>query len=91
MLKIERIQNKKLWRVYQAEVEYIAQKLGGDDPNVDEMYHGTRGTPPKIIYQSEEGFDMTYSNQGMWGFANYFAKNASYSHGYAHPLSNGQR
>jgi hypothetical protein len=50
------------------------------------MYHGTRATSPNIIYQSEEGFDMTYSNQGMWGHANYFAKNASYSHGYRYSM-----
>jgi hypothetical protein len=47
------------------------------------MYHGTSGTPPIAIYQSEEGFDMTYSRAGMWGHANYFAKNSSYSNGYA--------
>ncbi len=55
------------------------------------MYHGTSGTPPEIIYKSEEGFDTTYSNQGMWGHANYFAKNASYSNSYAHPVSNGTK
>ena len=47
------------------------------------MYHGTRGTPPDTIYSSEEGFDMTYSRAGMWGHANYFAKNSSYSDAYA--------
>ena len=47
------------------------------------MYHGTRATQPIIIYKSEEGFDMRYSNEGMWGFANYFAKNSSYSNNYA--------
>ena len=47
------------------------------------MYHGTSGTPPTAIYKSEEGFDMTYSRAGMWGNANYFAKNSSYSNSYA--------
>jgi hypothetical protein len=47
------------------------------------MYHGTSATQPIIIYKSEEGFDLRYSNQGMWGFANYFAKNSSYSNKYA--------
>ena len=47
------------------------------------MYHGTSDTPPIAIYKSEEGFDMRFSNAGMWGFANYFAKNSSYSNNYA--------
>jgi hypothetical protein len=55
------------------------------------MYHGTSATPPEIIYKSEEGFDMTYSNQGMWGHANYFAKNSSYSHGYSYSVPGGTR
>jgi len=50
------------------------------------MYHGTSKTPPEIIYSSEEGFDVSYSNIGMWGKANYFAKNASYSNAYAYSI-----
>lgn len=88
--KIERIQNKKLWRVFQNEVEDVSTKLGVP-AKVGELYHGTRNTPPITIYKSEEGFDMTYGNQGMWGIANYFAYNSSYSNGYAHPLPNGSR
>ena len=48
------------------------------------MYHGTRYTDPALIYKSDEGFDMAFSKGGMWGIANYFAKNSSYSNGYAH-------
>jgi hypothetical protein len=47
------------------------------------MYHGTRVTPPIAIYSSEEGFDTTYSRDGMWGHANYFAMNSKYSNDYA--------
>jgi len=68
----------------------VRQK-NGEEPKIAEMYHGTRSTPPELIYKSEEGFDMRYSAQGMWGHANYFAKNSSYSNGYAHPLPNGRK
>ncbi len=34
---------------------------------------------------------MTYAKEGMWGIANYFAVNSSYSNGYAHSLSNQSR
>ena len=53
------------------------------------MYHGTRYTDPACIYKSDEGFDMAYSRGGMWGSANYFAKNSSYSNNYAHPIGDG--
>ena len=48
------------------------------------LYHGTRGTKPSEIYQSEEGFDTRFSNEGLWGKAIYFAVNSSYSDVYAH-------
>ena len=92
ILKIQRVQNKKLWRVFQNEVDDVCTKINKQQKDiVAEMYHGTSGTPPQIIYQSEEGFDMTYSRQGMWGHANYFAKNSSYSNSYAYQVPDGTR
>ena len=73
-----------LWRVYQNEVDSVASKYDcRDHAKEAEMYHGTSDTPPIAIYKSEEGFDMRFSKAGMWGLANYFAKNASYSNYYA--------
>ena len=46
------------------------------------LYHGSKQTEPKKIYDSEEGFNMLYSREGMWGKACYFAQKASYSHDY---------
>ena len=34
---------------------------------------------------------MRYSPGGMWGIANYFAVNASYSESYHHPTGNGTK
>ena len=53
------------------------------------MYHGTRCTDPALIYKSEEGFDMAFSRGGMWGVANYFAKESQYSNGYSHSKDDG--
>merc|ERR1712083_117871 len=36
------------------------------------------------IYEGENGFDMCFSNDGMWGRGNYFAVNASYSTNYCY-------
>ena len=74
--------------MYQNEVDDVASKHGGRHHALeDEMYHGTRNTPPASIYKSEEGFDIAYSNGGSWGFANYFAKNSAYSNNFAYKNS----
>ena len=88
--QITRIQNKWLWEKYVFQRKRLDIKNNGNI-NELELFHGTRGNDPKLIYENEVGFDMRYSSQGMWGQANYFAKNASYSHSYAHSTSDGSR
>ena len=88
---IQRIQNKWLWKKYAQHKKMIEEKNGGAS-NEMELFHGTRNNMPTDIYDSEEGFDMRFSAQGMWGQANYFAVNASYSNNYAHSnIITGQR
>ena len=57
--------------------------------NEKDLFHGTRSADPSLIYKGEEGFDMRFSAQGMWGTGCYFAVNASYSHSYSYRLSDG--
>ena len=80
--RLERIQNKVLWRKYHD----CKERLGGDLPGVGEkhLFHGTRETDPIAIYGGDAGFDVGHSRVGLWGPGNYFAVNASYSHTYAH-------
>ncbi len=80
--KIERIQNRRLWRAFSNEIEEVKQKNDGE-ANLGQLFHGTRATPPPTIYMSEEGFNINYANDGMWGRANYFAYNSSYSNNYS--------
>ena len=80
---IQRIQNTWLWERYVQHKKRLHSKNNGV-VNEMELFHGTRNNDPKLIYEGEDGFDMRYSAQGMWGMANYFAVNASYSHKYAH-------
>jgi hypothetical protein len=42
----------------------------------DYFWHGTGLTHPEKIYDGEEGFDVIFSSQGMWGKGLYFAKKA---------------
>ena len=80
---VQRIQNTWLWERYVQHRKRLHLKNSGV-VNEKELFHGTRNNDPKLIYEGEDGFDMRYSTQGMWGVANYFAVNASYSHNYAH-------
>ena len=86
---IQRIQNTWLWDRYVKHRDRLKLKNSGV-VNEMELFHGTRNNDPKLIYESEDGLYMRYSAQGMWGMANYFAVNASYSDNYAHQ-TNGQK
>ncbi|KAF0984709.1 hypothetical protein FDP41_000608 [Naegleria fowleri] len=86
IVSIERIQNKFLYQAFKNEwdrLESIKKELKGSwscDPV--QLFHGTRGTNPVLIYNGQDGFDMRFSASGMWGQGIYFAKKASYSNGY---------
>ena len=90
IVKIERIQNTWLWTRYQQDKQRIVQK-STTGANELILYHGTRTTDPVSVYKGAQGFDFRFSREGMWGTANYFAVNASYSHSYAHTLGDGSR
>ena len=42
-------------------------RKGSERVNEMELFHGSSFTAPEEIYKSEEGFDMRFSRQGMWG------------------------
>lgn len=91
LVKIERIQNKKLWRLYQHEVEDITRKNGFKAEQM-QLFHGTSATNPEKIYKGEEGFQKEYNNgTAIWGQANYFAVKSEYSNGYSSKTPNGDR
>ena len=83
IMSVKRIQNTWLWGRYFQHRNRLHDKNDGV-VNEKELFHGTRTNEPKLIYGGEDGFDMRYSAQGMWGKANYFAAKASYSNSYAH-------
>lgn len=68
-------------------------RIGGRTENLTEkmLWHGTRTTDPKLIYNGKYGFNTNYSEDGMWGRGSYFAQNASYSHMYSHKFQDGTR
>ena len=87
LLKVERIQNKDLWEKYALRMERMKEKNGDSGVNEKLLFHGTRGTDPKEIVESDMGIDFRYSSQDrnlLWGKGAYFAVNASYSDNYSH-------
>ena len=91
ILRLQRIQNTRLWENFSYELNKLRSKYG-TDPNRLNLFHGTRTTAPEAIFRGqEEGFDMRYCSSGMWGQGIYFAVNASYSNSYAHTNSKGEK
>lgn len=89
VLRIERIQNKVLWKKYTDCAKRMKENNNGRLSTM-RLFHGTRTNPPEWIYKGDASFDMRFSNKGLWGKGNYFAVNASYSHSYSHEPIKGQ-
>lgn len=85
--KIERIQNFNHWNTFRTELKNIAYKLNKSEVEEIEtkwLYHGTRDLDPKLIYKSEEGLDLRFSNKGMWGHGVYLAVKSDISDRFSH-------
>jgi hypothetical protein len=62
IVKIERIENAKIFANFSTELKKIEEKLGDKKAaDVRYFYHGTRSTAPSVIYESESGFNTQYS------------------------------
>ena len=83
VVKIYRIQNKILWNKY-CDCSRRMERYNDGILKEEVLFHGTRGNKPELIYKGDAGFDMRFSANGMWGKGNYFAKNSSYSNGFAY-------
>jgi O-acetyl-ADP-ribose deacetylase (regulator of RNase III) len=89
VIKVERIQNKAIWEDFWGHVQKL-RKMG--NAKQLKLFHGTRNTSPQLIYTDTVGFRNQFSSpQCYWGYGNYFAVNSSYSHNYAHHLSDGSK
>lgn len=85
--QIERIQNLAAYHKYTKEKELMRHKYYDEKIKLEHrLFHGTRETTPITLIGSEEGFDMRFSNEGLWGRGIYFADRAEYSNKYAYHL-----
>mmetsp|Transcript_21735 Transcript_21735/g.24593 ORF Transcript_21735/g.24593 Transcript_21735/m.24593 type:complete len:362 (-) Transcript_21735:45-1130(-) len=89
--KIEIIQNKHLWMRYSLLGRHMAARYDNKKRMTYPLYHGTSSTDPKVIWNSDEGFDSRCSSKGLWGEGIYFASTAKYSNSYAYTLPSGEK
>lgn len=90
VLKIERVQNKILWKRYHNRCQ-LMRKFNTAYLQDELLFHGTRQNKPEQIYGGGEGFNMHFSRQGLWGKGNYFAVNSSYSDSFAYRAKSGAK
>ena len=90
-IKVEKIQNTRLWYNFCYENKKLRMKYGKDAQHVT-LFHGTKSNDPSKVYDgTEDAFDMRFCDKGMWGIGVYFAVNAKYSNGYAFTNPNGSK
>ena len=88
LVKLERVQSRKLWVKYEQAQHWIALREGGDT-NEQLLFHGTCALTPKEVCTSDEGLDPRFSSGGFYGRGTYLAESAAYPVGgrYAHRVS----
>ena len=61
IIKIEQIQNKRIWINYQAQIK---QQQFKNNAVLKEkfLFHGSSFTKPELIMASDQGFDNNFSN-----------------------------
>ncbi|XP_057308682.1 protein mono-ADP-ribosyltransferase PARP11-like [Hydractinia symbiolongicarpus] len=88
--KIERVQNKWLWRKYCLQKKLMIEKNGKNNVNEKLLFHGTRKNKPVLIWKGENSFDLRHCHVGNWGKGAYFAEKAAYSINYAYESGSGE-
>ncbi|NXJ01116.1 PAR12 polymerase, partial [Psophia crepitans] len=86
VLKIQRIQNPSLWKVFQWQKEQMKRKNGGKEVNEKLLFHGTNVSFMEAICIHNFDWRICGSNGTNYGKGSYFARDASYSHAYCQPV-----
>ncbi|XP_028941467.1 zinc finger CCCH-type antiviral protein 1, partial [Antrostomus carolinensis] len=85
VLKIRRIQNPSLWKVFQWQKEQMKRENGGKEVNEKLLFHGTKINFVEAICVHNFDWRICGSNGTNYGKGSYFARDASYSHAYCQP------
>ncbi|NWY71517.1 PAR12 polymerase, partial [Erithacus rubecula] len=82
ILKIQRIQNPSLWKVFQWQKEKMKRENGGKEVQEKLLFHGTDVYSMKTICTQNFDWRICGSNGTNYGKGIYFARDACYSHAY---------
>ncbi|NXI42654.1 PAR12 polymerase, partial [Galbula dea] len=82
VLKIERIQNPSLWKVFQWQKEQMRKENGGKEVCEKLLFHGPKKSFVDFICLYNFDWRICGSNGTNYGKGSYFARDASYSHAY---------
>ncbi|NXS93414.1 PAR12 polymerase, partial [Jacana jacana] len=85
ILKIQRIQNPSLWKVFQWQKEQMKKENRGTEVNEKLLFHGTKASFVEAICIHNFDWRICGSNGTSYGKGSYFARDASYSHAYCQP------
>ncbi|NWX50827.1 PAR12 polymerase, partial [Steatornis caripensis] len=85
IVKIQRIQNPSLWKVFQWQKELMKKENGGKEVYERLLFHGTKVSFMESICIHNFDWRICGSNGTNYGKGIYFARDASYSHGYCDP------
>ncbi|XP_056363586.1 protein mono-ADP-ribosyltransferase PARP12-like isoform X16 [Oenanthe melanoleuca] len=89
ILKIQRIQNPSLWKVFQWQKEKMKRENGGKEVQEKLLFHGTDITSMKTICTQNFDWRICGSNGTTYGKGSYFARDACYSHAYCQATPQG--
>uniref|UniRef100_A0A7M6DQQ1 Poly [ADP-ribose] polymerase n=1 Tax=Clytia hemisphaerica TaxID=252671 RepID=A0A7M6DQQ1_9CNID len=91
VLDVEEICNAKFYQKYQSKQKILAEKLGENNVNELELYHGTDAAAVDGICKQNFDSSMKLKNGRIFGQGSYFATQASYSLNYSEPDYNNIR
>ncbi|NWU84980.1 PAR12 polymerase, partial [Onychorhynchus coronatus] len=89
ILKIQRIQNPSLWKVFQWQKEKMKRENGGKEVQEKLLFHGTNISFMEAICTRNFDWRICGKNGTNYGMGIYFARDASYSHAYCQAVEKG--
>ncbi|XP_038156248.1 protein mono-ADP-ribosyltransferase PARP12 [Cyprinodon tularosa] len=82
IIKIERIQNKALWELFQWQKNKMKTNNGGQEVVEKQLFHGTNPEYVEAICHNNFEWRLCGVNGTAYGKGSYFARDAKYSHSY---------
>ncbi|NXL92813.1 PAR12 polymerase, partial [Alectura lathami] len=82
IVRVLRIQNPSLWKVFQWQKEQMKRENGGKEVKERLLFHGTERTLQEEICTRNFDWRTCGSHGTSYGKGSYFARDASYSHQY---------